>query len=116
MPGTVALRQPGGVSAFNDTSGQVELIPHPAYATDLPCRVQALTAQARTVAAAAGDDEVVADYLITVPLATNGVLEGHLATVTDTGDPDLDGHTLRVVQVVRGTHRFERDLFCTLTD
>jgi hypothetical protein len=115
MPGTVALRESGGTpGGFDTDTNQVGTTPHPAYAT-VACRIQALAGEARVVATA-DDEETSADYLIAVPRSVHEVREGHLGKVTDTGDPALDGRTLAVVQVARGTHRFERDLFCTLID
>ena len=64
------------------------------------------------------------DYLVTIPaekwptgtvvddtgpiLVVDGYLPGHA------GDPDLVGRHLRVEQVLHGTLRFERDLYCTV--
>lgn len=90
-------------------------VPHDPYATGVSCRVQALAGQAR-VASTADDDETVADYLLVVPIGVDDARIGDLATLTSTGDVALDGVVLRVVQVVLGTERFERDLFCTLVD
>lgn len=83
------------------------------------CRVQALGNQART-RIAVGDPETTADYLITTDVTDTNAdaqpAEQQLATVTGTGDPLLDGRTLRIVQVSRGTDLFERYLFATLDD
>ena len=64
------------------------------------------------------------DYLVTIPaekwptgtvvddtgpiLVVDGYLPGHA------GDPDLVGRHLRVEQVLHGTLRWERDLYCTV--
>ena len=64
------------------------------------------------------------DYLVTIPanawptgtvvddtgpiLVVDGYLPGHA------GDPDLVGRHLHVEQVLHGTLRFERDLYCTV--
>lgn len=114
MLGTAALRHPGSTQAWDDELEQNVEVPLPAYAT-VACRVQALATQARPVVTA-GDREVVAQYLVTVPADTgDGELdELDLVTLTGTGDALLDGRTLTVAQVVLGTERFERDLFCTL--
>ena len=109
--GTVALREPGTQQAWSETEGQMVQVPIPAYYTG-GCRAQALSGEAR-VSVAVGDARVVADYLIVVDLDTT-VDEGHLATLTGTGDPSLDGLVLQVLQAARGTERWERDLFCTL--
>lgn len=113
MTATVALRHPGTTQEWSTELQENVETPLAAYATTR-CRVQALATQAPAVVAAE-DTETVAKYLLTVPdgLAS---LEGDLATVSDAGDSQLDGRTLRVEQVIRGSLRFERDLICTLTD
>ncbi|MCL8026315.1 DUF6093 family protein [Nocardioides bruguierae] len=94
-------------------------IPPGAYDTR-PCRVIAMAAQARTVEVVA-DDETVARYLVTTTVDVSDTptlqpAEGDTAVCTDTGDPLIEGRTLRVEQILRGTHQFERGLVCTLTD
>jgi len=110
--GTVTLREPGTVQQWNPTVDEMIAAEHAPYFNG-PCRAVALSGEAR-VAVAVGDQSVIADYLIVVPLDVDA-LEGHLAVLAGTGDPVFDGRTLQVLQVVRGTERFERDLFCTLT-
>lgn len=114
MNGTAALRHPGTTQTWDDELEQNVEAPLDPFAT-VSCRVQALATQARPVVTA-GDREVVAQYLVVVPASTgtSELLELDLVTLTDTGDPLLDGRTLTVAQVVYGTERFERDLFCTL--
>ena len=111
--GECSLRVPGLERVWDEELEQMVQVPYEPYAVEVPCRVQALSGQARQVNVAE-DDETVADYLITVPLDQQ-VLEGHLVIVT-AGDPLLEGVVLRVEQMVRGTERFERDLFCVLAD
>lgn len=112
--GVITLRAPGTTQTWNPTTQRNDLAPHAAY-YDGHARIQALTAQARRITT--GDDpELVADYLIVVPASVDGVAQGHLVTVVDSGDLGLDGRVLVVHQVEYGTERFERDLFCNLTD
>ncbi|GAW54742.1 DUF6093 family protein [Nocardioides sp. PD653] len=112
MLGTCSLRHPGTTEDWSDELEQMVEVPLAPYAADTPCRVQALATQARPVVTA-GDREVVAQYLVTVP-AHLFPYELDLVTVTGSGDALLDDQTLLVVQVVRGTERFERDMFCSL--
>jgi hypothetical protein len=114
MRGRVALREPGTTQEWSDEDEAMVATPLPAYATDVPARIQALAGQARVVQLA-GDEEVIADYLVTIP-AARVVAGGQLVDVTTSDDPDLTGRTLRVETAVRGTERFQRDLFCTLDD
>lgn len=115
MRGRVSLRKPGSSGEeWSDELEQNVATPHPPYASDVPARILALSGQARVVQLA-DDDEVIADYLVAIP-AGQVAETGHLVDVTATGDPDLTGRTLRVEKVVRGTERFERDLYCTLDD
>lgn len=114
MRGRVSLREPGTQQVWSDADQQNNIVPIAPYATNVPARIQALSGQARVVQLA-DDTEVIADYLVVVP--ANQVAEtGHLVDVTASTDPDLTGRSLRVEKVVRGTERFERDLFCTLDD
>lgn len=114
--GLVQLRLPGYVSqGWSEEAGQVVSTPHPAYWTGR-ARIVALAGQANRVVIA-DDPETVADYLVTIDANTAAeIAEGHLVDVIDSGDHLLDGRSLRVGQVVRGTERFSRDLFCTHTD
>ena len=113
----VALRQPGTQQGWSDELEQNVQVPKDPYYQG-PARVQVLATQARPVVTV-GDREVVAQYLITVAL-TDGRGEAvepaelDLVAVYGSGDPALDGRTLLVAQVARGSLLVERDLFCTL--
>lgn len=112
---TAVLRKPGTVQAWDDDLEQNVQVPRPPYATT-PARVQVLATQARPVITV-GDREVIAQYLITVPLTAGAAVQPEeldLIAVSDTGDPALDGRTLLIAQVGRGSVLIERDLFCTL--
>lgn len=111
---TCELREPGTEQVWDDPSGQMVQVPKVAYYIG-GCQVQALTNDAR-VSVQAEDPESVANYLVTVPAIVGQVRGGHLLKVTTCDDPALTDRVLVVRDVVRGSHRFERDLFCTLTD
>lgn len=106
-----SLRRPGTAQAWSEELQQNVEVPLPAYWTGT-VRVQALATQARPVVVV-GDREVVAQYLVTAPAAVDPD-ELDLLALSDTGDPALDGATLTVLQVVRGSLLVERDMFCTL--
>lgn len=116
--GSLAVRRDATTQEWSEADQQMVTVPVAPHFTGT-CRVQALSQQAtdRDVAA---DTETVADYLITTDVTDSAAdaqpAEQQLATVTDTGDPLLEGRTLRIVQVGRGTELFERYLFCTLDD
>lgn len=114
MTASIKLRHPGTIKgAFDDATGTYTQTPNAAYATTR-CRVQAMANQADTTQT--GEDTVtVAGYLLTVPATTPEVRVGDVGVVTGSGDPQLDGHTIRVGDVVRGSLLVERDLFCTIT-
>lgn len=115
MLGRISLRRAGGTDGgWDDETDQVKVTPHAPYATNVPARIQALAGQARVIQLA-DDTEVIADYLVAIP-ADQVVEPGHLVDATTTDDVALTDRTLTVVQVVRGTERFERDLFCALDD
>lgn len=112
MTATVEIRQPGGTQEWDDASESTVTVPFAPYAT-VAARVQALTNDAQVVDAAE-QSVTVSGYLVTVPADTSPA-RGHLVTVTATNDPLLEGRELRVTDVVLGSLRFERDLFCDLT-
>ncbi|WP_435744910.1 DUF6093 family protein [Nocardioides sp. SYSU DS0663] len=110
----IGLRKPGTTQAWSDAEEQMVAVLLDPYWTGT-ARVQALATQARVVVTA-GDTETVASYLVAVDAAAVPA-EGDLVDVSaGSGDPLLDGRTLRVLQVLVGTERMERDLFCTLND
>lgn len=79
------------------------------------CRVQALTTTSR-LADAGERTSTIAGYLVTVPITVAAAVIGHIVKVTNSGDPALDGHTLTVTDVVRGSLLFERGLLCDFTN
>lgn len=113
MTATIELRHPGTVQAWSEPVQQMVAVPRDPYFTGV-CRVQALATKAAEVSIAE-DPETVASYLVTVSASVRP-LEKDLGTVTASNDPELDNGVLVVGQVVRGSVRFERDLFCTLAD
>lgn len=106
--------QPGGYPDF-EAAPDVVLV-------ETVCRVQQQNRPGRVNAEGQLVDS--RDYLVTIPadawpagtvvddtgpiLVVDGYLPGHA------GDPDLVGRHLRVEQVLHGTLRFERDLYCTV--
>lgn len=116
--GTLTVRVDATTQTWDNASEQNVTTPAAAHFTGT-CRIQALGNQARD-RVIVGDTETIADYLITTDVTDAAVddqpAEQQLATVTDTGDPLLEGRTLRIIQVGRGTELFERYLFCTLDD
>ena len=114
MTATVDLRKPGSTTSFNEGTGQTEYVPLAPYATAQPARVQAYRETAIDRTRDVADETVrVAGYLVTLPLASNPSA-GDLVDVTACTDPQLAGRTLLVVDTVRGSLRFERDVFCTI--
>lgn len=119
MTAACTLRQPGTRQSWDAEAEQNLAVPNDPY-YEGGARVQALATQAREVPVA-DDPTTVAQYLVVVDAAAGvsgdrvGPAEGDLVTVAGSGDPLLDGQELRVVQVVMGSLRFERDLFCVLT-
>lgn len=113
----VALRRPGSGNAFNKTSGRTEFTKLEPYATGLPSRIQGLRETARGAPTVVAAENVrITDYLVTVPLAVVAAT-GDLVEITTCSDPMLPaGAMLKVVEITRGSLRFERDLFCTILD
>lgn len=114
---TVALRDPTAPptsSGWNPATEQNETVPAAAYWTG-GARIQMLNQQG-SQPVVAEDQETVAGYLVVVSAAVAAVREGHRVAVTACDDAALTGRELKVVTVARGSHRWERDLFCELTD
>lgn len=114
VDGLATLREPGTRQAWSPTAEQMEAVAKTPYAVNKPCRVQALSQKANDFTTAE-DTETAAMYLVVVPASLNPS-EKHLVTITGTPDATLNGLVLEVQQVVRGSIRWERDLFCTLVD
>ncbi|WP_256376004.1 DUF6093 family protein [Citricoccus sp. K5] len=97
----------------------VEPSPGPAYASDVPCRVQQRTGERE--AEVVSQDVSTREYLVTLPLSRMPDLtvtgSGPYITVTGykpghDGDPHLIGRRLKVTSIQRGTLVWERDLTC----
>lgn len=111
---TVEIREPGTTQQWDADTEQMVAAPRIPYWSG-GARIQALNTQGRLVSAAE-DPESVAGYLVAVP-ADVAPSEGHLIRVAACdADSALVERTLTVDQVVRGSHRFQRDLLCTLAD
>lgn len=117
MTGLCRVIRPGQPGSYPDfeTAPDVVLV-------ETVCRVQQQNTPGRVNAEGQLVDS--REYLVTIPadawptgtvvddtgpiLVVDGYLPGHA------GDPDLVGRHLRVEQVLHGTLRFERDLYCTV--
>ena len=117
MTGRCRVIRPGQPGSYPDFE------PSPETAlVETVCRVQQQDRPGRVNAGGQLVDS--RDYLVTIPaekwptgtvvddtgpiLVVDGYLPGHA------GDPDLVGRHLRVEQVLHGTLRWERDLYCTV--
>lgn len=111
----VSLADPTATAMeFNESTRQNELTSAPAYYTG-GARIQILDQQGQQVGVPSGDPEDQSDYLVVVAASVGAVREGHRVTVDSCDDEALEGLQLRVDTVARGSHRWERDLFCSLT-
>lgn len=124
FPDVVSLRVPGGTPGWSEASHRTEVIPFAPFATNVPARIQPIGGAAGNEPEVADDQVTVAGYRVSLPLTgVDGVDEivvdgeqNTLIDVTASPDPLLIGKTIRVVDIVRGSHRFERTLLCTLND
>lgn len=120
MTATVNLRKPGGTKTFNNTTRRTEYTGATPYATDQAARIQAQTSRAvQPVEEQAEETLQVAGYLVTLTFDRDPAAEpatGDLVDVIDSADPLLTGRTLKINDVMRGSLRFERDIYCTLVD
>ena len=118
MTGLCRVIRPGQPGSYPDFEAAPDVV-----LVETVCRVQQ---QGRSARRGDSQGQLVdsRDYLVTIPanawptgtvvddtgpiLVVDGYLPGHA------GDPDLVGRHLRVEQVLHGTLRFERDLYCTV--
>lgn len=116
----VALRHPGSSTSFNETTQRTDLIPEAPYCTNLLSRIQAHRETAQDADSSSAEESVrTSGYLVTLPLSASltTLAVGDLIDVpTNCADPLLAGHSLRIVDLVRGTLRFERDVFAVIND
>lgn len=117
MTGECRVIRPGAPGGYPDFQPAPETV-----LVETVCRVQQQNRPGRVNAEGQLVDS--RDYLVTIPadawptgtvvddtgpiLVVDGYLPGHA------GDPDLIGRHLRVEQVLHGTLRWERDLYCTV--
>jgi len=110
---TVELSHPGTTQDWSDAVQQNVEVPNPPYWTG-PARIQELATRDQT-SVTVGDHEVSLRYLVVVPAGVDAAIDD-LATVTEVDDAHLVGRSLLVAAVTAGSLRFERDLYCALTD
>jgi len=111
-----------------ETTGRTTYSLAAPYAADIPARIQGLREMtARGSETAAEESLRVSGYLVALALgvddtadAVNAISTGDIVTIDSLTESDqlllLPGVELRVTDIVRGTERWERDLFCQLVD
>ena len=109
---TVELAHPGTTQDW--VNEQMVEIPNPPYWTG-PARIQELATRDQSDVTVGEDFEVSLRYLVVVPAGVDASVDD-LATVTEVDDAHLVGRSLLVAAVTAGSLRFERDLYCALTD
>lgn len=120
MRARVSIEHDAATKTFDNTTGRTSYTGSP-YIVSAPARIQAVReSAAREPSQTAGETIRVTGYLVALPLDVEGdgdLLVGDLVTVLDAGDSLLASSTvLRIVEIARGTERFERDLFCQIND
>lgn len=120
MPAKVNLRKPGSTKTQNPTTQVTEYVPLAPYAADQRARIQPQTSRAVDSSAEQATETLqVVGYLVTLvfdrPLNKEPAV-GDLVDVLGCTDPLLTGRSMLITEVVRSSMRFERDVFCTLTD
>lgn len=114
MTAVVDLYTGAETTSWSEDLDRTVVVLAPAYATAQRARVQALqTSAGRDQAETAEESLEVTDYLVTLPHDLTPEV-GHLIKVTEADDAELVDRFLRVAGVVRGSERFERDVYATL--
>lgn len=111
---TVAIGEPGGEPVWNPVTEQTETpnVP-PVYVGRAEIK---LVTDTDTIRFVVGEEVSVRVYAITIPADAALVEVGQVVRVTADPDPDLQGKTLTLRAIERGTRRFSRRLLATLTD
>lgn len=110
---TVRVRRPGATQAWSDAEQQMVETPIAPY-YDGPARIRQLAPHFHTTVAA-GERVATAHYLVVVPADVTPAVDD-LVTVTEVDDGHLQSRSMVVAQVTAGSLRWERDVYCTLTD
>lgn len=113
---TINLRKPGATTHWDEGLGRVVSVPFTPFAYHVPARIAPLTSSGPSDVV---DQQVfILGYKVAVPASvaptTAQLDEGIEIAVLTCTDPLLVGATLRVTDVVRGTHRLERVLLTDL--
>jgi hypothetical protein len=112
---TVHLRRPGGTSLFNVSTGVTDVVPYVPFATFVPAKIQPIAA---SEVAVVEERAWILGYRVAVPVTVapspSQLDEGVEVVVVTCSDPMLVGTTMRVTDVVRGTHLLERELVVEL--
>jgi hypothetical protein len=114
----VTLRRPATTEWDPDAAdgrGATVTTPGAVYASQVSARIQAQINRSHNDTTTAEETVTVPPYLVTVDHDLQPHDGDEVQVVTCAGDPTLVGQPLRIDHVLRGTERFERDLFCTLT-
>lgn len=111
MSATCRINAKGdGGNTTNPETGEVAT-PAGTLVYEGKCRVRPAGTQSQDVDTG-GSELAQFDYVVSVPFAVTGVLEGHRVTVTASPDPALVGTLVEVRKVDRGDHISARRLFC----
>lgn len=114
LSAVVSLTDPATASEQWDEDTQRTILTATPYAAGVPAAVQVIFNGSPEIA---GEELLqVAGYRVTLP-HDHMALPTHQVTVTTCdGDTSLVGRVLAVVEVLRGSERFQRDLMCRLTN
>lgn len=114
LDAVVNLRRSGSTRVFNQSTGVSDNVPYPPFAINVKADIQPLTAGGAPTGVV--EEQVwVLGYRIAVPRDTAPTVgqldEGITVDVLScAGEPTLVGQSLKVNDVVRGTHRLQRIL------
>lgn len=116
LEATVNLRRSGYLAQrYDETLGRTVSQPYPPFASGVKASIKPISGSPTGVV----EEQVwILGYRVSVPRSvspSSGQLdEGILIDVVTCTDPMLVGATMRVSDITRGTHRFQRDLIASL--
>jgi hypothetical protein len=114
---TITLRKPGATTIYDDNLGRTVSTPFPPFALNVPANITPIMGGG--AASGVVEEQVyVLGYRVSVARAlaptTTQLDEGIQIYVVSCSDPLLVGVTMHVTEIVRGAHRFQRDLIADI--
>jgi hypothetical protein len=115
LEATVNLRRSGQISRWDEQLGRTVSDPYPPFLSAVKASIKPISGSPTGVVE---EQAWILGYRVSVPRSispSSGQLdEGIIVDVVTCSDPMLVGKSMKVSDITRGTHRFQRDLITSL--